>query len=390
MDRDLLWSHRPGSGRAASGSASADSAGAACRAAGSRAVSSRLLGLADGGGNGPGCRALDLLAMILTEGDASRLMQALVIKSHVAVDVNAANDTGEMGGRFQISATVAPGTSVSGVESLIGEEIARLRSVPVSNDELARVKAKYRTEMLMSLTAPLRRTLVIGLGLAQHGDPHYYQSLFSRYEKVTVTDLDRVARQHLSPDQVILVIEPVGKDEEPSPAVLVGPLPSDEHREPLEPRAAPAGPDWSVMPQAAPGRLFTPPPFQRRRLSNGLELWMATWRTLPLITAQLVVRAGVATQSARPGRSGRPDRRTLGPRYAATDGHRVRRGGRRAGNINQRVGGHRRHQAGLHGGNPFAGAHVDSGGRHGCRASIRGGGFFAGAESAAEPPEKRA
>ena len=57
----------------------------------------------------------------------------------------------------------------------------------------------------------MQRNLVIALGLAQHNDPHYYQTLFTKYEQVTPQDIQRVAKQYLPDNKVVLVVEPVAK-----------------------------------------------------------------------------------------------------------------------------------------------------------------------------------
>ena len=50
--------------------------------------------------------------------------------------------------------------------------------------------------------------------------------------------------------------------------------------------------DRSRPPAPAAARGFDFPEFERRHLDNGLELWLAPIRRLPLVDAQLVVDAG--------------------------------------------------------------------------------------------------
>ncbi len=243
--------------------------------------------------------ALDLLAMLLADGDASKLKHALVVQSQVAVDTDAANETSEIGGLFKITATVAEGKTVEEVEALIDKTLKHVQSSGVSDSELTRVKAKYRTDMLTGLTSPTQRAFVIAMGLAQHHDPHYYQSAFTRYESVTVRDIQRVAQKYLVNDKVVLVVEPVGADEEESKAALAGPLPGEQQHEKLQPREHVSGPDWATLPDATERKPFVPSAFQQGTLSNGLEVWMATWHTLPLVSTQLLVRTGSANNAAQ-------------------------------------------------------------------------------------------
>ena len=61
--------------------------------------------------------ALDLLAHILTDGDASRLERALVREARVAKDVSADSDTKEIGGLFTIEATAAEGKTSADIDA---------------------------------------------------------------------------------------------------------------------------------------------------------------------------------------------------------------------------------------------------------------------------------
>jgi zinc protease len=240
----------------------------------------------------PDAPALDLLAALLSDGDASRLMKTLVIDAQVAVDVTALNDTREVGGMFQIFATTAPNHKVDELESLIGRELQQIQTTAPSEAELARVKAKHRTSLLTSLTSPLYRNIAIATGLVQFNDPHYYQTQFTRYDAVTPQDIQRVAAQYLPAKTVALVVEPVADGEQESEAVHGGPLPDDQPRTQLAAREPGPGPDWTVMPPPADRGTFVTPPFERHTLKNGLEVWISPWRTLPLVATRLLVATG--------------------------------------------------------------------------------------------------
>ena len=177
----------------------------------------------------PDAPALDLLAMLLSDGDASRLMQALVINAQVAVDVSASSDTREVGGLFHIVATAAPTHQVDELETLIAQELKRMQATAPADEELARVKAKHRTSLLAGLTSPMQRNLLIALGLAQHNDPHHYQTLFTKYAQVTPQDIQRVAQEYLPDDKVVLVVEPVAEGEKKARRCRAGRCPA-RHR----------------------------------------------------------------------------------------------------------------------------------------------------------------
>ena len=98
----------------------------------------------------------------------------------------ASSNTNEMGGMFEINATAAPepqGRRTGDTDC--SRKSQRIQADGPPAEELARVKAKHRTSLLAGLTSPMQRNLVIALGLAQHNDPHHYQTLFTKYEQVT-------------------------------------------------------------------------------------------------------------------------------------------------------------------------------------------------------------
>ena len=69
---------------------------------------------------------LDLAADLLANGKTSRLYRRLVFDERIATDVSAAQNSREMAGFVQITATAAPGHTLGEIERVILEEIARL------------------------------------------------------------------------------------------------------------------------------------------------------------------------------------------------------------------------------------------------------------------------
>ncbi len=244
----------------------------------------------------PDSPALDLLASILAGGEASRLHKALVLDRQIAKDVDATNETKEIAGLFRIEATAAEGKDPTESEKVIAEEIERLRNEPPTAAELERYLATYEKGTYTRLTSPLGRAITLSMGFAQKNDPAYYKTEIERYFQVKPEDIRRVARHYLTPEKVVLLIEP-GKDE--STAVEAGPNPEpNESRPPLAERAPRGGPDWSILPGPSKPRPFQPPKFVRRTLSNGMEVWIAPWTTLPIVTARLLIPAGTSDDPA--------------------------------------------------------------------------------------------
>ncbi len=240
----------------------------------------------------PDSPALGLLASILAGGDASRLHRALVMEKKVASEVGANSDTKEIAGLFTVEATAAEGAKPEELEAAVEAELKHLLENPPTAGELERAVAIFEKSTYASMTSPLGRAIQLAIGFSQKDDPEYYRKDIERYYRVTPDDLARVAKTYLTPEKLVLLIKP-GEDE--TPAVQAGPLASDRDRsEKAAPREPKAGPDWSVMPGPSEAQPFQPPKVVRRRLSNGIDLWVAEWHTLPIAQVQLLLPAGTS------------------------------------------------------------------------------------------------
>jgi zinc protease len=236
--------------------------------------------------------ALAILADLLSDGDGSRLRRALVIDETWATDVSASSDTREIAGLFSIDATVAPGKTPDNVEEVLAEQLEQLQKNPPTQEEVTRAIRKDQKRSLLQLTDTTGRAFAIGMGWAQYDDPHYYQTSYRDRANVTPQDVQRVAARYLTQDKLILHVLPVSQGEEESEAILAGPLPSENVRPTFTPRDPRPGADWEKLPDPSTPVDFSSPGFETRKLSNGLNVWFAHWRTLPLVSAELVVPTG--------------------------------------------------------------------------------------------------
>jgi zinc protease len=240
----------------------------------------------------PDAPALDMLAVVLAGGETSRLYKALVRDLRIAKDVSADNDGKEIAGYFTLQATAAEGKSTAEIERVFQAEVAKLRAEPPTPAELARVLARLETGFYARLTKPLGRAIAISMGFAQHDDPEHYRKQFARYFQVTPANLKNAAARYLVDTKVTLLVREVKSGEAKTEAASVGPEPDAARNTPISSRAPSAGPDWTRMPGPSPPKGFHPPRYVRRTLSNGVDLWIATWKALPLVQVSLQVPCG--------------------------------------------------------------------------------------------------
>ena len=264
--------------------------------------------------------ALDAAASILGGGKSSRLYKVLVYERQIAQDVNASNPSGELAGRFQVTSTAKPGTSLADIEQVIDAEVAKLQAAPPSREEMERFYNQFEANFVYSLQE------VGGFGgksdqlnhyAIMRGTPGWFEQDLARYRKVTAADVQRVAKQYLGKNRLALTVTPMQ-----APATAAAPAPAAPPAGPAAaastattasaaPRgAAPGAPpkpqidsaklaaQKAALPKAGPTASFRLPRMQRRTLSNGLEVRLVEHHEMPVLGMQLIVRGGGAADPA--------------------------------------------------------------------------------------------
>jgi zinc protease len=146
----------------------------------------------DPGTDLPGYLAYVVLAEVLTDGDASRLQERLVLKDRSVTSVG--GYIGFMGEPFEVrdptallfQAHLPPGGSVDRVLATVDEELDRLAHDGLAAGELDRVKARIATHLLRDTDPVLGRALRMAVLEQQRGDagllnelPHLIASVTS-------------------------------------------------------------------------------------------------------------------------------------------------------------------------------------------------------------------
>jgi len=158
---------------------------------------------------------LDLATDLLANGKTSRLYRRLVFDERLATDVSASQNSREMSGYAQLTATAAPGHTLVELERAIFEEIARLAADGPTDEEIDRGRVQAETQFVFRLQT------VGGFGgksdqLNAYNvllkDPAYFDRDLERYQLVTKSSLQEVASRYLDPSRrVTLSIVPQGR-----------------------------------------------------------------------------------------------------------------------------------------------------------------------------------
>jgi predicted Zn-dependent peptidase len=154
----------------------------------------------------PRLDALDLAGQILAGGKGSRLNRRLVREERIAQDT-ALFTLGFIGGGSVTAgwATVRPGVSVDRVERALIEELERLATELVSEDELARAKALTEADELGALQRVEERADRLSMYATLFDDPDLINRMLTRYLAVSAEQIRSVAADVFRSDNRIVL-----------------------------------------------------------------------------------------------------------------------------------------------------------------------------------------
>ena len=142
--------------------------------------------------------ALTVLAAVLAGGDSARFAKELVRGSEVATSTGASyNIYARMPDLLVFDGTPAKNHTVADLEQAMLAQIKRLREQPVSEEELARVKAQVTAEKVFERDSSFYQAMQIGLTESAGLSWHVLDELLPRIKAVTAAQVQEVARKYL-------------------------------------------------------------------------------------------------------------------------------------------------------------------------------------------------
>ena len=143
--------------------------------------------------------AFDLISDILSNGKSSRLYNELVKRQQLFTEINAyiTGDADE--GLFIFTGKLNENISMQQAEETIDKEIEKLKTIPVSELELQKVKNKLETHYVFSLYKPIERAM----NLAYYewlGDSDLINTEPENYQKVSSEQIQRLAQATFVPE----------------------------------------------------------------------------------------------------------------------------------------------------------------------------------------------
>jgi zinc protease len=241
----------------------------------------------------PDALALKVLDAILSGGKSSRLYNSLVYDKQVAAEIFSNADLPQQPGNFMVGAVLASGHTIPQGEAALLAEVKRLRDAPPTPAELSEAKNELVAGKLRERETIDGRGFALGYALRVNGDAAKANTELADLQKVTAADVQRVASKYLADDRR-MTIRYRAESERPKGEVAAAP--------PVPPATVVKydGPVFSLAPEGqrmappALGAAVSPvlPKPAEKTLVNGLRVIVARSSDLPLVTADLTVKAG--------------------------------------------------------------------------------------------------
>ena len=240
--------------------------------------------------------ALDILSSILSDGKSSRLYQGLVDKQ-VALAAETYMPTSFDPNLFYVYGIASPGVSEQTLEKALIAQINDITDKGVSQKELDKIKNIKLMDFYRTMETINGKANTIGTYELYFGS---YKKLFDaprRYNKVTSEDIQRVAQTYLIKSNRTVGVFSSERGERQmkhSPitksalaiALAIGGLTLSACNS--TPSTAPQTPQSNTVDTGS----FSMPAYEKYQLDNGLTVYLMQQKEVPLVTVDVVIRAG--------------------------------------------------------------------------------------------------
>jgi zinc protease len=255
----------------------------------------------------PNARSADLPALIvmdaiLSKGESSRLYQSLVYRQQIAAEAFTNFEVTRDPGAYTLAAILSEGKSPAAGLAALQAEIAAIKSTPVTAAELDEAKNELLASTVKQRETAFGRAFELADSVIRYGDATYADQLLSSISAVTAADIQRVANAVLDEQQRV-TINYLSADSKPKDAkadlistaksIEAHTLSADAHKVAVVTLAPIATRVKAPSAGAAVSATLATP--VERTLTNGLRVIVASKRNLPLLSAELRVLTGSAS-----------------------------------------------------------------------------------------------
>ncbi|WP_114520717.1 pitrilysin family protein [Altererythrobacter sp. ZODW24] len=243
----------------------------------------------------PDMAALEMMDIVMSQGENSRIHEAL-IRSGKAVQAQQFLNGSEEGGFFAQFAVINPAADPDEVNAIMTAVREDMRTNLVSDAELSEARNELFALSLRRRETARGRAFELGEALVLTGDPKAADKRLTALAAVTAEDIRRVAQKYLKPEARVEFTYTQGEDDKsayanpaPFPTFRSLPAATGEPRKvnPPETREAPPGP--TAKPVVAMSEIV------ETTLANGIQVVATQTGDVPIATMTVLLPGGSAS-----------------------------------------------------------------------------------------------
>jgi zinc protease len=145
--------------------------------------------------------ALTILEAIASNGKSSRLYRSLLYDQKIALAVGAEYNILQAEPElFYCFGVVKPGAKTEDVEQAIYHEFERIQQAPPTEQELQRAKNQVEADYVFAQDSNFRQAMVLGQAETVGAGWRHIDKFLEHIRSVSAQDVQRVAKQYLTPD----------------------------------------------------------------------------------------------------------------------------------------------------------------------------------------------
>jgi zinc protease len=141
--------------------------------------------------------ALAVAASLLSNGDSSRLHQALVYRQQIAQRVSFSSDAQADNGLITAFAIMASGHKPEEAEAAILAEVKTLATTPIAPAELDKIKTRIITQQLAARQTAEGKAFAVGEAVLLKGDAATVNSDMTALQSISAEDVQRVLKKYV-------------------------------------------------------------------------------------------------------------------------------------------------------------------------------------------------
>lgn len=157
--------------------------------------------------------ALQIAETILSNGESSRLYQALVYQQQIAQEADFTIDNRIDKGLYYFYAIASEGHKPEELEKSLLAELKKIQTTPVTAKELQKAKNQLITRALQALETNDGKAIAIERAMIYEGDAKAVNNGIAKLQAVTVADVQRVMKKYFTDTNRVVIYYLQGEED---------------------------------------------------------------------------------------------------------------------------------------------------------------------------------